>query len=156
MSDEAVKAEETLYFEDFGVGRTAVSPRRTITDADLTLFAGLTGDHNPQHTDDVFAAGTVFKRRIAHGALIFSIACGLSTRIRLPNPAFIALFGIEAMTFQRPVFIDDTIQAFKEVVETEAKDVKRGVVRFRTTVRNQNDQVVMSYDDLLLYKRRPA
>lgn len=156
MAAETVEAEQTLYFEDFEVGRTARSPRQTLTDADLTLFAGLTGDHNPQHTDDVFAAGTVFKRRVAHGALIFSIASGLSTRIRLPNPALIAFFGVEAMRFQRPVFVGDTIQVTKEVIEAEAKDVKRGIVRFRTTVKNQHDQVAMTYEDLVLYARRPT
>ncbi len=154
MSNSAADAGEALYFEDFEVGLGAMTPRRTITDTDLTFFAGLTGDHSPQHTDDVHAAGTVFKRRIAHGALIFSIACGLSTRIRPNNPGLIAFFGVEALRFQRPVFIGDTIQATKEVINAEAKDVKRGIIRFRTTVKNQNDQVVLVYEDLVLFERR--
>jgi 3-hydroxybutyryl-CoA dehydratase len=153
MSEFTAEGEQVLHFEDFELGQTARSARRTITDADLVLFAGLTGDHNPQHTDDIYAATTIFKKRIAHGALIFSIASGLSTRIRPPNPALIAFFGVEAMRFQRPVFVGDTIQATKEVIETDSKDVKRGIVRFRTTVKNQNDQVVLTYEDLLLLKK---
>ncbi|MBI1356943.1 MAG: hypothetical protein GC160_21595 [Acidobacteria bacterium] len=156
MPADPVETCQTLYFEDFEPGRNALSPRRTLTDADLVLFAGLTGDHSPQHTDDVHAAGTPFKRRIAHGALIFSIASGLSTRIFPSNPAMIALFGVDNLRFLRPVFVGDTIRASKEVVETEAKDVKRGIVRFRTTVSNQHDQVALTYEDLVLFARRPA
>ena len=156
MSTAPVETSQTLYFEDFEPGRPALSPRQTIADSDLTLFAGLTGDHSPQHTDDLHAASTPFKRRIAHGALIFSIASGLSTRIFPSNPAMIAFFGVDNLRFVRPVFIGDTIRAAKEVVEAEPKDVKRGVVRFRTTVSNQHDQVVLTYEDLVLFARRPA
>ena len=146
----------TRYFEDFQVGTEAESPRRTITDADITLFAGLSGDHNPHHTDDIFAATLPFKRRIAHGALTFSISTGLSVRMAPPNPAVIAFYGVDKLRFVRPVFIGDTIQVRKRVDETEAKDERRGVVKFESTVVNQDNQVVLRYYDVVLLQRKPS
>lgn len=146
----------TRYFEDFEIGTEAESPRRTITDADIVIFAGLSGDHNPHHTDDIFAAQSVFKKRMAHGALTFSISTGLGVRMSTPNPAVIAFYGVDKLRFVRPVFIGDTIQLRKRVEETEAKDAKRGVVQFESTVVNQNNQVVLKYHDLVLIQRRPV
>ena len=70
-------ASGRLYFEDMEVGRSWVSPRRTLGDADIAAFAGVSGDFNPLHVDEVFAAEAGFGRRVVHGALVFSVATGL-------------------------------------------------------------------------------
>ena len=146
----------TRYFEDFTIGATAESPRRTITEADLVLFAGLSGDHNPHHTDESFARESGYGKRIAHGALIFSISTGLAVRMAPPNPAVVAFYGVDKLRFTRPVFIGDTIRAVKRVAEKDEKGGKRGVVTFETTVRNQHGNAVLVYRDKTLFLRRPA
>lgn len=146
----------TRYFEDFTVGEAAVSPRRTVAEADVHLFAGLSGDFHPLHMDQVHAEAGALRRRVAHGALVFSLASGLSTQMAGPGEAgaLEALLGIDEMRFLRPVFFGDTLQVRKRVAETELKDAKRGLVRFETTVVNQEGQAVLTYFDLALFRRR--
>ena len=66
-----------LFFDEFEVGQSWLSPRRTITEADIVMFAGMTGDYNPVHTDEEFAKRTPFGTRILHGPAVFAIATGL-------------------------------------------------------------------------------
>jgi acyl dehydratase len=146
----------TRYFEEFEIDASAESPRRTITEADLVIFAGLSGDHNPHHTDELFARESGYGKRIAHGALIFSISTGLSVRMSPPNPAVVAFYGVDRLRFTRPVFIGDTIQVHNRVVEKEEKSAKRGVITFEITVRNQNGNAVLVYLAKTLFLRRPA
>ena len=146
----------TRYFEDFVIDASAESPRRTIAEADLVLFAGLSGDHNPHHTDELFARESGYGKRIAHGALIFGISTGLAVRMSPPNPAVVAFYGVDRLRFTRPVFIGDTIQVVKRVAEKEERGGKRGVITFETTVRNQHGNAVLVYWDKTLFLRRPA
>jgi len=74
------------YFEEFQVGETLVSGRRTITEADVTAFAGLSGDFNPLHIDEVFAQSTPFKGRIAHGLLVVAIRARRVNRTAARSP----------------------------------------------------------------------
>ena len=98
-----------LYFEDFETSADLVSRGRTITDADVMAFAGLTGDFTELHTNEEFAKTTRFGRRIAHGALVFSIAMGLATRTNILDDTLIAFAGVDKLRFVEPVFIGDTI-----------------------------------------------
>ena len=70
-----------MYFEDFAPGYTITTSGRTITEADIVAFAGLSGDFHPIHTDEIYARQTPFGKRVAHGALILSISLGLATRL---------------------------------------------------------------------------
>ena len=70
-----------LYFEDFSIGQTFTTPARTITEADVVSFSGLSGDYNPLHTDETYASQTIFKQRIVHGMLLVSIMTGLTARL---------------------------------------------------------------------------
>jgi acyl dehydratase len=70
-----------LFFDEFEVGQSWLSPRRTITEADIVMFAGMTGDYNPVHTDEEFAKRTPFGTRILHGPAVFAIATGLEFRL---------------------------------------------------------------------------
>src|SRR3990172_401500 len=99
-----------LYFEDLRIGDQFVSPGRTITEADVTLFAGLSGDYNPLHTDEEFAKQTPFGRRIAHGLLGLSMAVGLASRLGLFDGTGIGFLGLE-WSFVGPIFLGDTIRA---------------------------------------------
>ena len=143
----------SLYFEDFSAGAVLASRGRTITEADIVNFAGLSGDFIELHTSEEYAKQSPFGRRIAHGALIFSISTGLMTQMNLINDTVIAFYGVDKLRFTRPVFIGDTVRVIKRVVDTQRKE-KGGVVTFETTVLNQNDEPVIVYTDKLLIKAR--
>lgn len=101
----------TVYFDEITLGQTA-SFRKTVTEADVVLFAGITGDHNPVHTDEEYARSTPFGRRIAHGLLTSSLVSTVLGN-QLPGPGTIYLS--QSLRFMAPVFIGDTVTASVEV-----------------------------------------
>lgn len=142
------------YFEDFVVGEEFISAGRTITEADIVNFAGLTGDWYELHTNKEWAAKGPFGQRIAHGALIFSIATALALRVDPPSDGLMAFYGLDYLRFVKPVFIGDTIYVKQAVTQkTERNDVS-GVITARNEVLNQDDQIVVTYTAKVLYKRR--
>jgi acyl dehydratase len=146
---------QSKYFEDFPIGEVHTSRGRTITETDVVNFAGLSGDFFELHMDEEFARTTAFGRRIAHGALIFSISTGLMVQMNLLNDTLIAFYGIEKLRFVKPVFIGDTVHVVKKVAEVMERGAARGVVTFSTSVLNQRDEPVLVYSDKLVIKRRP-
>lgn len=146
----------SMWFDDFRVGDEFVSAGRTITETDLVIFAGLTGDIVSLHLDAEHAAQTQFGQRIAHGALIFSISVGLMTQTVRMHDSIIAYYGIEKLRFTKPTFIGDTIHLSKRVAALEAKDATRGVITFEAEVRNQRGETIQVYTDKVAVKRRPA
>jgi len=142
------------YFEDFAPGDTFASRGRTVTETDIVNFAGLSGDFFPLHVDEEFAKSTPFGRRVAHGALIFSIATGLSTQMSLLTDSLIALYSVERMRFAKPVFAGDTIRVSRKVTEVLARGADRGVVTFSVTVRNQREEPVLVFSDRLIVRRK--
>ena len=132
------------YFEDFIVGEKFVSSARTITESDIVLFAGLSGDYNQIHTDVEFSKNTPFGRRVAHGLLVTSIATGLIAQSGLLEGTVIAFREINNWKFTKPVFIGDTVHVVIEVIET--KHIRRiggGSIVILVDVRNQKDETVM-------------
>jgi acyl dehydratase len=130
-----------LYFGDFKVGASWTSPRRTITEADITLFAAMTGDYNPVHTDEEFARTTPFGGRILHGPAVFAIATGLEFRLGLKEGTAIAFLGMD-WNLKAPVKIADTIHVFQRVESVRpTKNPSRGIVNFWVEVRNQRGEV---------------
>ena len=146
------------YWEDLVVGEEFVSPARTITEADIVNFAGLSGDWNPIHTDEEHAKKTPFQRRIAHGLLGLSIASGLFTRTPLAvslQSTVIAFLGL-TWNFTAPIFIGDTIRVKIVVKEKrETKKRERGIVIFERIVLNQRDEVVQRGETTLMIARKP-
>ncbi len=142
------------YFEDFAAGTTYESRGRTVTEADIVNFAGLSGDFVELHTNEEFARKSPFGRRIAHGALVFSISTGLMTQMNLVNDTVLAFYGMDKLRFTSPVFPGDTVRVVKRVTELKEKDAERGVVTFETQVLNQNNEPVIVYTDKLLVKRK--
>ena len=144
------------YFEDFVLGHTNQSRSRTITEADIVNFAGLSGDFIELHVSETFASVGPFGRRIAHGALIFSISTGLFVSMLPIADTVVAFYGLDKLRFTKPVFIGDTIYVTKKVSGKDERGPERGLVSFETTVLNQRDEPVLVYNDKLLLKRRGA
>ncbi len=144
----------SLYFEDFVVDSISTSRTRTITEADIVNFAGLSGDFVELHMSETYAAKGPFGKRIAHGALVFSISTGLTIQLGQITDTVIAFYGIDKLRFTRPVFIGDTIHVTKKVSTKEQKGPDRGVVTFETTVINQHGETVIIYYDKVLLQAR--
>jgi 3-hydroxybutyryl-CoA dehydratase len=144
-----------LYFEDYVVDAVAISRGRTIAEADIVNFAGLSGDFFELHMNEEFARRGPFGRRIAHGALIFSISTGMMIQLIDGDPsAIVAFYGVDRLRFVAPVFIGDTIHVSQRVVETQQKNAERGVVAFEITVHKQDGQPVVVYIARLMFKTR--
>lgn len=149
-------AHRGLWFEDFRAGDVFASAARTVTEADVAAFAGLSGDFNPLHTDEVFAARSPFRSRIAHGLLVESIASGLAAQIGLFDGTIAALAEV-AVRFEGPVRAGDTLRVELAVVEVDPQPTRnRGRVRFEKTVWNQRGERVSSgtWETVLLRDRR--
>jgi len=122
---------------------------KTITDADVYLFAGVTGDLNPAHIDETYAKGTFFKTRIAHGMLSAGFVSAV-IGMRLPGPG--SVYMRQTLDFLAPVRIGDTVTATVEVVE-KMEDKKR--VRLKTTCANQEGTTVLAGEALVSPPRPP-
>ncbi len=143
----------TEYFEDYEVGAERTTSGRTITETDVVIHAGHTGDFFPHHMDAEFARSTPFGQRIAHGTMIFAIGVGLTAgRI---NPAAFT-YGYDKLRFIKPVFIGDTLRT-RVTVKEKKEDPKRadaGRVIEACEILNQRDEVVMYCEHILLVTRR--
>ena len=130
-----------LFFDDLEIGQEWVSLGRTITEADIVNFAGLSGDFNPIHMDHEFARSTPFRRPIAHGLLVQSIGSGLG--LFSPPMRTLAILEIKEWRFPEPVFAGDTVRVRTKVLGIEEKSRgKRGVVTWRRQIVNQDDKIV--------------
>jgi acyl dehydratase len=143
-----------LYFEDFTVGHKTVSRTRTITEADIVNFAGLSGDFVELHMSETFAASGPFGKRIAHGLLVLSVSSGLMVQMGTTTDTVIAFYGIDRLRFTKPTFIGDTVHVEKEVIATDRKGPGRGVITFNTQVLNQHGEPVVVFQDKLMVKAR--
>jgi acyl dehydratase len=130
-----------LTFDELEVGDEWESPGRTITQGDVTLFAGLSGDFNPLHCDHWFAGTGPFGRPVAHGLLGMAVATGLATQA--PRVDTLAFLSIVEWKFLHPIDFGDTIRVVSrvEAVQPQARG-RRGIVTWHRSVLNQNDQVV--------------
>lgn len=136
-----MKKFEPLYYEDIEVGDEWTSQGRTITEADIVNFAGLSGDFNEIHVNEEYASKGPFSKRIAHGMLVFSIASGMSTRT--PPIQVVAFLGIKEWNFKAPVFIGDTIVLKNRAIEKRLTSKgNRGIITWQKTVVNQRNEVV--------------
>ena len=145
---QTFEAMNGLFLEDLKIGQSAMFGR-TVTDADIAAFAGVSGDTNPIHLHDGFARTTRFGRRIAHGMLSGSF---ISTVIgtKLPGPG--AVYISQTMAFMAPVMIGDTITA---VATVTAIDEKRRRVTLKTQCFN-DEKVVIDGEAVVLVPRRAA
>lgn len=143
------------YYEDFQAGDAWESPRRTITETDIVMFAALTGDYIPVHTDEEFAKCTLFGGRILHGAAAFAIATGLESRLGLKDGTAIAFLGM-TWDFKAPIRIADTIFVRQRVLsKRETKRPGSGIVTFHVELANQRNEVVQEGEWKVMMARKP-
>lgn len=121
----------------FYVGQTA-SFSRTVTETDIVMFAGMSGDYNPVHMDREYAADTRFGQRIAHGLLTASF---LSRLLGMELPGKESVYLEQTLKFTKPVFIGDTITATAEILQI---DEKRNIFTLLTICTNQDGDTVLS------------
>ena len=143
MSDEKKRngSENWIGFDELEVGDSFESSARTITQAEVTLFAGISGDFNPIHMNHVHAGEGPFRQPIAHGLLVLSVASGLG--IQAPKTNTLAFLSIENWEFLKPVYFGDTIHVRNTVTGLEARSRgRRGVVTWTKEVLNHKGQVV--------------
>ncbi|HEV8311136.1 MAG TPA: MaoC/PaaZ C-terminal domain-containing protein [Methylomirabilota bacterium] len=147
--------EGRQYFEDIQVGDEFVSPGRTVTEADIVAFAGLSGDYNVLHTDAEFMRSSIFGERIAHGLLGLAIQSGLGSRA-MPRPfATMAFLGLR-WRFKGPIKIGDTIKVRIQVSDKrETSKPDRGIVVLQRSVLNQRGEVVQEGETDIMVERRP-
>lgn len=144
----------SLMWDDLEVGQRYRSTTRTIGEADVMSFAGLTGDYSELHTSETFARATPFGRRVAHGLLGLSVAHGLMwPRTGQFRDSALAFLGISDWRFLEPIHLGDTIHVEYEIVDLRVSrsNPDRGIATFDVEVKNQDDAVVQRGQKALLF-----
>ena len=145
--------QQGLTFDQLNVGDKFVSPGRTVTEADVATFAGLSGDFNPLHTDAEFARNTPFGERVAHGMLVAAIGTGLGNQMGVLEGTTLALME-QVIRYKAPVRFGDTVHLELMVKEKrESSKPDRGAVIFDTPIVNQSGQTVIEMQWTLLMWR---
>jgi acyl dehydratase len=145
-----------FYFEDFEIGMVFDSPARTITETDVVMFAGISGDYNAIHTDEEYGKKTIFGQRVAHGLLGVSIITGLMSRTGTFEGTAIALLGINNWKFLKPVFIGDTVFVRYTITDKRASNSNpsTGIVNRLYELINQDGEVVQKGEMPVMIKRK--
>ena len=152
-----VTKKRGLYFEDFEVGATLVTPQRTVTQTDIVNFSCLSGDFNEIHSNFEYCKKTTFGEPVAHGPLIYAMCGGLQYASGVNDGTLLALLQIDAWKMLAPVKHGDTICMRSRVVsKKETSRADRGVVTFHREIVNQHDKIVQEMTATLMYQRRPA
>ncbi len=139
------------FFEEYGIGENRVTKGRTITETDIVIHAGQSGDFFPHHMDEAWCNTQPFKHRIAHGTLIFTVAVGLTADVVIETAM---TYGYERLRFIKPVYIGDTIKV--KITITEKKEHKKpgyGLVTELVETFNQHGDVVMVCEHILLVNK---
>ena len=144
----SVEVDQGHYFEDLFIGECA-SFSKTITEADLVLFSGVSGDFNPIHVNEEYAKATMFKQRIAHGMISGALISSVFA-MKLPGPG--CIYVSQSLRFKAPVFIGDTVKALVEITTLVPE---RKFVTFKTTCWVR-DKLVVDGDATLMVPSRPA
>jgi acyl dehydratase len=141
------------YFEDYEVGSSRRTMGRTITEADIVIHAGQTGDFFPHHMDAEWCKTQDFGQRIAHGTLIFSVAIGMTAGTI--NPRAMS-YGYDRLRFISPVFIGDTISVVATIGEKRdhPRRANAGIVVEKIEVKNQRGEMVLVCEHLYLVERK--
>ena len=145
------------YFDDLKIGDTLITHKRTITEADIVNFAGISGDNFYAHTDETSLEGSIFERRVAHGYFIISAAAGLFVDPK--KGPVLANYGLDSLRFTQPVYVGDTIQVrltckSKTKKEDREGQVPQGVVEWDVEVTNQRGETVAVETVLTLVARK--
>lgn len=147
--------ERACYFEDYQLGDTRTTGGKTITEADIVIHAGQTGDFFPHHVDADWCEKHDFGQRIAHGTLTFSVGVGLTASFI--NPVAFS-YGYDHLRFVKPVYIGDTIHTVVTISDKRdhKKHADKGIVTEHLEIINQKGETVMVADHLLMCQKRDA
>jgi acyl dehydratase len=145
-----------MYFDEFEVGQRIVSAGRTVTETDIVLFAGLSGDFNQIHIDAEYSKTTPFGARVAHGLLGLSIASGLVVQTGFMEGTIMAFREVNEWKFSKPIYIGDTIHVETEVRETKVLPrLGGGSIVIALDVKNQKGESLMKGTWTALISGRP-
>lgn len=145
-----------MYFEEFLPGMKFTTAGRTITEADVVNFAGLSGDFNQIHTDAEYSKTTPYGKRIGHGLLGLSIFTGLIAQTGVMEGTVIAFREIRNWKFVKPMYFGDTIHGELEIVEGKAiRRIGGGAIEIKVNIVNQSNDVIMRGVLVLLVASRP-
>jgi acyl dehydratase len=142
------------FYEDYRIGSARETTGRTMTEADIVLHAGQTGDFFPHHMDAEWCATQPFERRVAHGTLVMSMAVGMTAGDI--NPRAMS-YGYDRVRFVRPVFIGDTLKVRAEITskyDHKKRPAELGMVEETVTVTNQETQVVLVLIHVYVVEKR--
>lgn len=132
-----------LWFDDLALGQTWTSAGRTLTEADVVAFCGISGDFHPLHTDVEHAARSPFGARLVHGALVLSVATGQRSQLPFVGAPLVAFLEVRSWAMRAPVLIGDTVRTRTTLTGLRpASDGRRGVVTQEVEVLNQRGEVV--------------
>lgn len=143
------------YFEEWNMGDVYQTNGRTITLTDISLFAGLSGDHNPLHTNVTYAKNSAFGERVAHGFLVLAISSGQINQMRLFEGTTEAFLGLSELKFQTGVLPGDTITSIGTVVEKRVSSQGKGIMKFEIKVVNQRGDICCTRQGNFIIKRKP-
>lgn len=146
------------YYDDFAVGDAVTTAARTITEADVVNFAGVSGDFNALHLDAEYARATPHGHRIAHGALLFAISTGLFNGLGITTAETqVANLGLDGLNYRKAVGIGDTVHLEITVKDLRpTHDGRRGIAWFQVDMRNQHGDIVMDSVWKIMLWKRPA
>lgn len=145
-----------VYFEDVEIGDYFTTPSRTVTEADLVMFTGLSGDYTVLHTDEAFARERGLKGRIFQGCATLSIATGLTYRLAGSEPSrTVAFYGMDKVRFTHPVYIGDNLYVEGEIIALQDKGEKGGVITRRDSIKNQDGVLVVTLEKRTMAMKRP-
>lgn len=142
----------TGYFESLSLGQRSQSRARTVTETDIVMFAALSGDWYPLHTDAAYAANGPFGQRVAHGLLVLSLSTGL---IRLEPEMVLAFYGLDRVRFVAPTFIGDTLFVDSEIVGLTDRGARGGLADFLVQTCKTGGEVVLAANMKILVAKRP-
>ncbi|MEM3384422.1 MAG: MaoC family dehydratase [Nitrososphaeria archaeon] len=145
------------FYEEWNIGDTFITPGRTVTETDIVLFAALTGDYHPIHTDEEYSKKhSIYETRIAHGLFTLSMSEGLFFRLGLLDGVAGAALGWNNVKFTKPVLPGDTLRV--EIKVTDKRESKSrpdfGIVSLHYTTKNQRGEIVMEADRAVLVKKQ--
>ncbi|QYK51741.1 MAG: hypothetical protein KF701_04410 [Anaerolineales bacterium] len=153
----AETAVRGMYFEDFEVGQKLATAGRTVTETDIVMFAGLTGDFNQIHVDAEYSKTTPFGARVAHGLLGLSFASGLIVQTGIMSGTIMAFREITEWKFIKPIFIGDTVHVETDVLATKALPrIGGGSINLQVELKNQTGETLMKGVWTALFLSRPS
>lgn len=147
-------APRGLYYEEMEIGFKVVTAARTISEADIMAFAGISGDWNAIHVDAEYGKASPFGERVAHGLLGLSIATGLAMQMGFLDRTVEAFTSLE-WKFRAPIKIGDTIHTEAEVTQKKSVGAAGGFVTFNVVVKNQRDETTQRGTWTIMVKSKP-